>query len=645
MAPIKEYRVLNMPEQSPIGAPDPGFLWIFPKNGNLWVRNSDQNEWALGGIASAGSDSIPVWLPTIPVINVGDYFLYEDDLYRAIEGSTSLSPRPPDTFEGTYWVKVDFSELTHAQNTDAGLARYLDFITGSGVADLSQSLRNYFQILPGTESGQLSISLQTFNDMFLPPRENPFLFITYIPKYESGYTAVFQTDANQEVSAIGLELGPGDWAVWQCIAEKTRLLASNKMSAEIGASIDEFSTEILPNILLSGASATDTDANDRVSILNKVDEGTTTTNSSLVTLQAWAGDLYDANEFAGYMIDLYYPIGQYTEQIPIVSHTTGGLLTLEYAPSASEANVEYRIAEEFWAENEFAGKYVVLNYPNLTAYAPEPRTAHRIFNSSYDGVLTVVQPITYTGDCDYQIHDPYLVDPAQDNFLACINTNNIVVFVQDISADDERNRLTIYRENNNDPDMDYTAFLFFNNPVKGSNLVTLQADGELLTLAAHNYGTKHWDEENRNAFCVCLNANIVTADTTSLTNTSNLPIVADDWSMNHPIRFEIETIANSLVWRYTSLIKRTIEFVVSVTIVRTGGTPTVTVTMQRDVGAGWVDILDKSIVLSNNSPNENLTFPVSKMVSFGDKFRMVARTGGSGYYISEMSITTSNSNA
>lgn len=588
----------------------------------------------------APTTSFPGWSNTVNY-TTGNTIFENDLIYKAADDSgpdTSAGPVEPGT-NTDYWVVVDPSTLSHDQNTDVGLGRHIGLIDGGGTFLLENSAsRNFFVLDPGAGSGQIAFSLDS--------NKYNYTFITYIPSTASGFTALFESDVNQQTTANGLELSPGDWAMWQGNVDgKTRLVSSNVQDAPVGDAIRQISVEFTPDIILSGTTTTDTGTPNTVSILNVADSGTTDTDSLTNTVQAWTGDQFATNELVGYLIEFDYPIAGTKEVREITQHSSGGLLTLDANPSETELNVPYRIVEAFFTANEFINDYLVLVYPSLTQYAPVPNTAHKITANTYDGDLTVTQDFAYTGAANFQVHAPQRPILGDDYIIACVNTDNMVIEVPAITTDYERQVLTIYREGTNDPDQDYVTHIFFTDPIRGSNKVDLLADGENLTVLAHNYVVPHWDEYNRNDFCLCLNVNIETADTTALTNTTDLPIVATAWDMNRPNRFEVETVSNSIVATYKSLIPRHVEIIASVSVVRTGGTPTVTITAQIDTSTGWTNLLSKAVTVSNTSPIENVTFPIGKRLNFDDKIRFVAKTSGDGYYISELSLSSSQANA
>jgi len=358
--PNKQYKVFNIAETNPTGAPDAGFLWIYPREGKLWIRNSEGTEYPLAGVSVAGAGPIPVWLPTIPEIYVGDYYLYEDLLYRATAESNSSDPKQPDTFVGTFWELVDLSDLAHVQNTDFKLGVHpllielngplIDFTSGA-FATLFQN-KNFFGIDPTTPESQKPYSIKTGNN-------NQEFYVTYLGATGS---IKFESDENQIIGDTPIVLENGDWVKFKggfgspFVAGKTRFISSN-LRAEL-LSIDQVSTDVTPDIN---------------------ETGTLSTVASGITSATISGGPYTVDELAGKYLIVTHDDVTGISRTPITAHlisanTTDGIVT--FSPAIQYAgDPTYQVVTPYAATIEDqdniiaanASDNIVITVPAITA--------------------------------------------------------------------------------------------------------------------------------------------------------------------------------------------------------------------------------------------------------------------------------------
>jgi hypothetical protein len=301
-----------------------------------------------------------------------------------------------------------------------------------------------------------------------------------------------------------------------------------------------------------------------------------------------------------------------------------------------------------YGSDELVGKYIVFyNWPELTGLiSPMPATAHKILFSSTNTV-EIDPPTSYAStSVSYAIVNPFVVDSLNDNIIAMNCVGHIVVEVPAINPDFERNRLKIYREGGNDPDQEFSGFVFTADPFRGTTQTKLIADGEVLELAAHNIGGEHWDKFNSNSLGVSCDISIATVNTTGLTNTTNETIKHTAWSLGLPERLEAVVLNDTSVELiYNDEIARRLQITADVAAIRTAGNPNVVITAQVNTGSGWVDIKSRTIPLTATITRGTHTFTFTRKLSKGHKVRVVSRTDTGTYYIEALDIVTANSNA
>lgn len=597
--------------------------------------------------------TIPEWNNTTNYES--GYVIYNGIVYLSLQpsGPENGGAVEPGT-DANVWQAVESDQFAHPQNSDFRLGRLPGLIDATaaggltGTVDLTSSTYknlNYFSLDTDAVGNDATYTLQTLNGT----ESKTGLILIVVPE-SAGFTVTFPDNTLQQ--AGGLELTGGDIALFEGnVNGKTKLLASNKqkLTASNLDTLASSSDDITPTVLDSGTGISVTDGDTTVNLANVIKTDTVDTTSGSTTVDIGGSLTFD--EYRGYYIELQFTGG--TEYYEITTSSTTGVLTVAPAISTTETGVTYRVLEKIYTDpNVFfdAESFLILTYNNRTDYAPIYKSLHRADSITIDGILTLAlsEPVELTdSDVDWKIHDMTDVSFAGNwqTIRACNTTDDIIVKVDSIGVDDEDNRLVMYREGGNDPNSDYNVYIFLGDDVRGTSRLYLLNDYELTELRAHLSGGAHWDEFNRNGYCVCINFQIETADTSALTNTSPLPIAASAWDLNHPSRFKLQVVSDSIEITYDDSIARRIELVASVSIVRTGGSPDVTITVQEDTGIGWTDIQSKTVSLSNNSPTENVSFPIAKGWQQGDKLRFLSNTDGNGYYISELTVTTANANA
>jgi hypothetical protein len=303
-------------------------------------------------------------------------------------------------------------------------------------------------------------------------------------------------------------------------------------------------------------------------------------------------------------------------------------------------------ASETYPDNLYDGKYLVLDYLNNTGIAPLPKTAHKILENTGDGFF-IDPPYTYTGsNVAYQVVNQFIPDTVNENTIALLMSDNIVVEVPEITAGYDRNAFEIYREWGYDPDKSKKGFIFLADPVRGAENLELVADGEMLLLKSHLKAPKHWDKFNTNSLGVGFNVSIETPDTTPLSNATLETIKGVSWNLNHPCRFEVVVQSDgSIAFEYTSTIERTLMCAAVITAVRDSVSPDVTIAVQIDTGSGFATIDSDIISITGTVDRGRITFPFAHYFKKGHKLRFMSSVSGGNYHISRMKVVSYNSNA
>ena len=229
----KGYKILNLRETNPTDNPPPNFLYLFPRDGKFWTRNSAGEEEMLGSVDFDGIVSIPVWVDTTTyTLENGDVYVLHNNKIWKLVAATSINEEPGVSMD---WEEVDFSELSHMQNTDFKLGRESMLLDGGGTQtfDLTQSFfaeKNYFHLYTDAGNGDATYTLQTVNGGLRKQGQ----FLVVVPK-GAIYTITFQDNAHQKIGIANLELTDGDWALFEGdVSGKTTLIASNKLQGEGG---------------------------------------------------------------------------------------------------------------------------------------------------------------------------------------------------------------------------------------------------------------------------------------------------------------------------------------------------------------------------------------------------------------------------
>jgi hypothetical protein len=685
--PNKQYKVFNISETNPTGVPDSGFVWLFPRDAAIWVRLPDGQEYQLLKLSQTGSASIPVWTTATNNIKIGDYFLYDDFLYRASKPSGSADPKQPDLFP-TFWESVDLSDLTHAQNTDFKLGVYKSNILDPYVNEFllytsTYNTKNYLQI--GDDQLQWDtdedITLKTFDSVSGNFADQEF-FVKVVNNGQSG-RAVFTTNAFQDVGD-GLILSDGDWAVFKGNVDGVTQLIASSIAGDFIPLSGTFEGNPVTGIVKFQSSgggvieiniaefegAIELKSNDGVGVANigssalnysgeylSGESQLPFSNTFLFSQQIGFLLTSDSENSLGLSADRYFGVN-YTDNTYVqkkyvddIANNTIAEVSTDVTPDIDETgtlstvsagSTSATIAGGPYTADELAGKYLIVTHDDLTGISRTPITAHLISANTTDGILTFSPAIQYAGTPSYQVVTPYAATiDEQDNLIAANASDNIVITVPAITATDNRASLTIYREGGNDPDSEHTVFIAMQNNVLGTPNVTLINDYELIELRAHTSGTFHWDFLGSNRLCVSLNVSITTPDVTPLSNTTDETIKGTVWELNHPSRWSVEVLGDgSVEATYNSRIKRNLEISAIIDAVRDGGSPELTLTAQIYTEGAWETIDSTPITLTNTANKDGRTFVISHCFVFGEKFRVLSRTNNASntYHISNLRI-------
>lgn len=436
----------------------------------------------------------------------------------------------------------------------------------------------------------------------------------------------FTNDANQEIGDNDLVLTENDWALFQGnINGKTRVLTSNKLQGTGGGS-----GQTIPEELLASATG----------------EKTTLTAADIFAIL----DSEDSNSLKRVLFSNLQSeiIGDTIDEVstnvdPNILESGTGIA----APESNGTDVDLGGSATQYTVDEFVGKYLILDFTNNTGISPTPLIARKITANTADGVITVDTAITETGtDVDWQIVEPHAVTiSGRNNVIACNATNNIVIEVPAIVTDDERNRLLIYREKQSVDTDDYKVFVFFEDTYRGSNTLELLRDYETYEFAAHTQGTNHWDEFRKNNVPVILNVDILTPDTTGLSNTTKETVKATAWNLRNPAHFVAEEESDgSIVITCTNRVPVALTINIACEVVRTANNPNVTIEIEKDTGSGFTKIDEQTIATNSQVTEDGRTFFVSAMWEFGFALRVMAYTDAGTYYINQLKFAVSETN-
>lgn len=235
--PSKMYKVLNLAQTDPATDPPANFLYLFARNGKLWVRNPLGTEEMLGSVDFDGIVSIPAWVDTTTyTLDSGDVYVLHNNKIWKLVAATSLNEEPGVSMD---WNEVDFSALAHAQNTDYKLGRWIyniDFEDEeeAGIIDLTLGpLRNYnYYRLDVDSLTSPHYTIKTVNLLSGVTKTGRFLLV--VPATQTG-SITFQDNADQKIGTANLVLEAGDWAEFEgAVNGKTTVIASNKLQGEGG---------------------------------------------------------------------------------------------------------------------------------------------------------------------------------------------------------------------------------------------------------------------------------------------------------------------------------------------------------------------------------------------------------------------------
>lgn len=226
--PTKGYRVINLADVTVTDNPDPGFLYLFPKNGKWVSRNYLGVEETLGSVVFENITGIPTWddEETYKLENGNVYVIHAEKFWKLIQAE-STGDEPGDSLA---WEELPLSALTHVQNTDYKIGRHLiEILDEGGVIDMTTKDMfgiNYLLLNPDTELEEVSFVIRTRTGGYAFGEDHE-IFVTVSP--ESTCDVKFETDVMyMDIPTDSVVLTPGDWAVFKgTVNGKTVMLNSN----------------------------------------------------------------------------------------------------------------------------------------------------------------------------------------------------------------------------------------------------------------------------------------------------------------------------------------------------------------------------------------------------------------------------------
>lgn len=479
------------------------------------------------------------------------------------------------------------SDLLHVQNTDFKLGRHLERITSSGFIDMTTApynVANYIAVgeRQDPQTGEFWVSFITANDPVNPTSVYDAYFFV-VNEWPDATVKINHAEGNQLIpDEQDLVLQQGDWALCK--------------GGVIGPSGEYYTMIIASNKLVPGAAPTGSPA------------PTSTPAPSEVSTDFEPTVLLDGTQSTGI--------------------TVGTEIDLSGT----------------WVLDEMVGNYLVLTYGSLTEYSPIIKTAHEITGNSTAGVFTLKNEIEYAATgAAWEIFEPHTPDVSVDNIIAAVMVNNAVIKVPTFTPGDERNSLIIYREGASGSST-RACFVFLEDPVLGVNMFQIFNDGELIKLAAHNYGTKHWDElgSNNRRTLVDIHIDAVTTNT-GYSNSDYESVKATSWDLGVPIRFTARELTDgSSTITFKGRKSRSLEFTANMEVRQTNSNPDVTCAFQKSVNGGttWTTIERSEISVALSTALDIDTLSVNCVVEFnyGDMLRVVNKVTGGNYIINKCNI-------
>jgi hypothetical protein len=680
--PNKQYKVFNIAETNPTGVPDSGFVWLYPRDAAIWVRLPDGTEYQLLKLSQTGSGSIPVWTTSTDNIQIGDYFLYDDFLYRALAPSSSSDPKQPDLFP-TFWESVDLSDLAHAQNTDFKLGTF--YAPAEPVSEIllyssTFNKKNFIQIGGDGQDqwdSDIDITLKSY-DSATGVGVDHYYFIRAFNDGQVG-RAVFTTNAFQDVGD-GLILSDEDWAIFKGNVDGiTKLVTSNKVGDFIPLSgtvegkpvtgIVKFQSSgggVIEINIAEYEGAIELKSNDGVRVANI---GSSALNysgeyfsgesqlpfSNTFIFSQQTGFLLSSNhdDSKGLLADKYYGANYddntYVQKKYIVNEIIDN--SIDQDSFDLTGNTELRTGtgtvaisgdnsiltvDEATTLDDYAGDAVILTFSALTNYNPIPKQAFYIIERTGPDTLLLQGNCILTGACDYRIVTPYQV-PGDRFFLLGHKpgSGDQVFYLPEITALNDRFNFETYWEEGFGSAGDRVfGIMYPGQKIKDKGCFELVAENESFYGRYHFTGVPHLDPLQLTWFNVILDVNISTPLAAAVSTGSTWqPVPALAWDTNTPIRFysiEVDDTviasAKNITNTYNSSLRRSFQINGYIECERpAGGDREIRLRIETWNGSAWVSVAnsERSMILTASGSRNDLNVSCRCAdVEFGTQYRL-----------------------
>jgi len=251
----KGYKIINLKETTPSDTPDAGFLYLFPFEGNWWLKNSDGELKQISSVDFNQISNSVAWEDDVEYSREdgNDVYVIDESLLYKLSSTTSLNEKPSEN--PLVWEEIDLSKMAHPKNNDLKLGVFKKSLllgTGGGTQTFILTLGayktfNWFILDQGAQApATFPISLRTNSG------SGNFISHPFFVQAGGGVGNVFtfSNDDNQYIGAETLELETRayawecDWAIFQHMGGKTILIASNKLQGAGGSSGNPFNQSL-----------------------------------------------------------------------------------------------------------------------------------------------------------------------------------------------------------------------------------------------------------------------------------------------------------------------------------------------------------------------------------------------------------------
>lgn len=549
------------------------------------------------------STGIPTWTSSEDILT-GTYWLYNDKIWVSLDDSgPSYGGAVEPGTNAAYWLEIPASALTHAQNTDFKLGRWVSLLDGGGTQtfDLTDSLYNeynYFILESDAGGSDATYTLQTVNGT---ARKRGMFFC--VVQSASTFTITFEDNATQLIGGTNLELTGGDWALFEGdINGKTTLLMSNKMAGAGGAGGGH---------VLQEPDGTPLSQRDNLRA------------TSPLRFSNPIGELYSE-------LDIDPDETLEEDYADLTANTvaltgTGSVLTATTFDTGAALTAD-----------ELVDDILIVTHSSLTEYNPTPKEAFRVVSNTAAGVITIEGTFVYTtAGAAFDVLTPYEIFANKDFLLACKPSgNDLAVQFPLVAAATNRNKIEIYWEEGFTPS-DNRVFMFTKTgqKIKNSEKASLLAENESYYFRHHAAGTFHFDFLQASFVNSILDVNITTPYATAINTASALvPVPATVWNTGTPIRWTCETVADptyasqfNIEATYTCLLERYAEIVGYIEVQRgVGGTRTVELAIQKYNGATWDTVTGslRSLILTDSGSRNDLSVSARVLLETNDIYRI-----------------------